>query len=680
LIDSHITEDAPAFMSRFDPEQYVAMAKQAGAESAMIYACCHNGNCYYPTKVGHMHKNLGGKDIFGMTVNRLRNAGIAPIAYYTVIYHNHAAKSHPPWRMTDASGQQHKARYWHCCPNNRDCVAFFKAQIGEIIDYDIDGIFIDMTFWAKVCCCANCQQRYLQETGKEIPDLIDWDNPAWVKFQRARETWMAQFAQGLTDYIKNVKPALTVTHQFSGVLGGWWRGQSAEIAAASDYPSGDFYDGKNLQRFGLKVMDAFRHNDMPFEFMTSRCVDIWDHTSMKGADELVCSALTILAHGGAYFFIDAINPDGTLERSGYARLGQVSAKIKSFTDKIKQLHPSICANVGLYFSMASHDDARLNNVSLRKFSMPDSNVVGSGHLPVIRELIGTSIVLGKAHLPYRIIPAGKESENISTLIVNNAKYMSPSEVGRLRNFVSGGGTLLATGVTSLCDLNGNSTGDFSLAEVFGVSFSGGKTPGASYLHRDGFVGLLSSETAPLVRATTAQSLAKVVLPYFDPADGDHYASIHSNPPGRPTEFDALTINRFGRGKCIYLYSSILGTQHDAHQQFALSLLREQHIESDILLESNAPACVEVTVLKSNATGSGDHYLLCLVNWQDELPNIPVHDITAMLKLPQGFVCETCTKVSDGQAASFQVNGDAITLGLPRLETAEFILLSVARKK
>ncbi|MEI8080052.1 MAG: hypothetical protein WCH61_10545, partial [bacterium] len=534
----------------------------------------------------------------------MRKAGIAPIAYYTVIYHNHAAKSHPPWRMIDASGQQHKARYWHCCPNNQECVAFFNAQIGEIIDYDLDGIFIDMTFWAKVCCCANCQQRYLQETGEEIPDLIDWDNPAWVKFQRARERWMGHFAQGLTDQIKNVKPALTVTHQFSGVLGGWWRGQSAEISAASDYPSGDFYDGKPLQRLGLKVMEAFRHNDLPLEFMMSRCVDIWDHTSMKAADELVCSALTVLAHGGAYFFIDAINPDGTLERDGYARLGQVAAKIKPFTAKIKQLQPSLCANIGLYFSLASHDDARLNGVSLRKFSLPDSNAVSSGHLPVIRELIGTAIVLGKAHLPYRIIPAGKAAANISTLIVNNAKYLSPSEVGHLRDFVSGGGTLLATGVTSLCDVAGHSTGDFALAEVFGVSFSGGKTTGVSYLRRDGFGDLLSTEAAPLVRATTAHSLGKVVLPYFDPADGEHYASIHSNPPGRPTEFDALTVNRFGRGKCIYLYSSILGTQHDAHQQFARSLLREQQIESDLLVASNAPACVEVTVLKSHAIGSG----------------------------------------------------------------------------
>ena len=108
LIDNHITEDDPSFMSRFDPEQYVSMVKSAGVESAMVYACCHNGNCYYPTKVGHVHKNLGGRDIFGQTVTGLRNSGIVPIAYYTVIFHNQSAKDNPLWRMTDAMGLQSK--------------------------------------------------------------------------------------------------------------------------------------------------------------------------------------------------------------------------------------------------------------------------------------------------------------------------------------------------------------------------------------------------------------------------------------------------------------------------------------------------------------------------------------------------------------------------------------------
>ena len=95
LIDNHITEDDPSFMAKFDPVQYVAMAKKAGIDAAMVYATCHNGNCYYPTAVGHMHANLAGRDIFGETVDLLRSEGIVPVAYYTTIYHNHSAKTHP---------------------------------------------------------------------------------------------------------------------------------------------------------------------------------------------------------------------------------------------------------------------------------------------------------------------------------------------------------------------------------------------------------------------------------------------------------------------------------------------------------------------------------------------------------------------------------------------------------
>ena len=68
LIDNHITDDDPSFMRKFDSDVYAAMALTAGVSTAMVYASDHNGNCYYPTKVGHAHTNLDGRDIFGETV------------------------------------------------------------------------------------------------------------------------------------------------------------------------------------------------------------------------------------------------------------------------------------------------------------------------------------------------------------------------------------------------------------------------------------------------------------------------------------------------------------------------------------------------------------------------------------------------------------------------------------
>src|ERR1035437_7563013 len=113
LIDNHITEADPSLMARFDPAAYVDMVKTAGVDSAMVYACCHNGACYYPTKIGHMHANIGGRDIYGETVSLLRAEGIVPIAYYTTIFHNHSAKTNPSWRMLDPKGKQHGGRYWY---------------------------------------------------------------------------------------------------------------------------------------------------------------------------------------------------------------------------------------------------------------------------------------------------------------------------------------------------------------------------------------------------------------------------------------------------------------------------------------------------------------------------------------------------------------------------------------
>lgn len=206
LIDNHITECDDSFMTRFDPATYAKMAKKAQIDSAMVYACCHNGNCYYPTKVGHMHKNLNGRDIFGETVESLKKENIVPIAYTTVIYHNDSAKNNPEWRIKDIDGKEHHGRYWFSCPNNQDYVEFTKKQCSEIISYDIKGIFIDMTFWPMICYCNSCRQKYKEEFDSAIPEAIDWNDPKWIAFQRARERWMGEFAMTLSSHIKNERP------------------------------------------------------------------------------------------------------------------------------------------------------------------------------------------------------------------------------------------------------------------------------------------------------------------------------------------------------------------------------------------------------------------------------------------------------------------------------------------
>jgi len=656
LIDNHITEDDPSFMSRFEPENYVRMVKASGVESSMVYACCHNGNCYYPTKVGHMHANLKGRDVFGETVNLLRKNGVIPIAYYTSVYHNHSAKTNPAWRVTHANGTQHGGRYWWSCPNNEDYVAFAIAQVEEIVSYDVDGLFNDMTFWPGICACQSCREKFLKETGREIPTKIDWFDKGWVAFQRFRERSMATFTQRLTDAIK-AKRNITVTHQTSTIMSGWVTSYTLGIANACDYASGDFYGGKRQHILGAKILAA-ASKTMPYEFMTSRCVNLRDHTSMKSEPELLAEAATTLASGGSYFFIDAINPDGTLEPEVYARLGRVAKTLSPFVEALKKHVPSIVADKALYYSSSAYVDSA-SNCDIMSALPPEK--------PAAEELSGTSQVLTRSHIPFKAAHAQTASfEGLDAIVMNDVMYMDADECAKIRKFVADGGTLIATGKTSLLNQDGSGSGDFALADVFGVTYTGSKSKSFHYLSfADGRQLVSCHSSAPLVKATSAKVLAKITEPLFSPEE-ERYASIHSNPPGKETEFAALTVNSYGKGRCVYLSSRVMALSQDAQRDFG-SWLFSEFSPSSIVEETNAPACVEITLLKSSKSKA---YLAGFVNFQLEMPNVPVKDLYALIRLPGGAKPKSCVRVSDGKSVGVKTEGGAIRLEIPSLETIE----------
>lgn len=669
LIDNHITEEDPSFMKLFSPEHFVSKVKRSKVDATMVYACCHNGNCYYPTKVGHMHKNLQGRDIFGETIALLRKENITPVAYYTWIFHNHSSKTNPNWRMLNPTGESNNGRYWWSCPNQRDYMEFSKSQIAEIITYDVDGIFIDMTFWPIICTCNSCHERYLTETGADIPRIINWNDPAWVKFQRARERWLGNFAEEITLFIKKQKNNISVTHQFSPVLLGWRLGQSPAISAASEYCSGDFYGGKYQQRIATKTFAAFTQNT-PFEFLISRCVDLKDHTSSKSEAEMLCSSSTTLANGGACCFIDAINPDGTLDAPFYNTLNKINGIVKPFKQKLAELRPALLSDVGLYFSMSSAVNETTNGLHLLSDRASIGNMDSLCEVRNINELIGTSVALNRANIPYQVVTEKTvDFSAFQTIIINNAFFMSKEEVDRIRNFVFNGGTLIATGKTSLCDLDGNTNNEFALTDVFGVSYTNKMSKRVNYLAEyESGVSILCNDCAPLVTATTAKALAYVAEPYFDSDDIEHYASIHSNPPGPSSQYAGLTVNTYGKGKCIYLYSSLLALRQNAQETFGVSLFRK-YITSGLFVNANYPACVEVTLLKSTVS---DKYLLCFVNYQNELPNIPVCNVQVTIKLPSKPNPKVCQCISGYKGLEVKTDHKGITIDLPYLDTIEMV--------
>ena len=659
LIDNHITDQKPEYMRNYSPEEYLRLVKLSGVDSVMVYACDHNGNCYYPTKVGHQHANLDGKDIFGANITNLRKADITPIAYYTVGYHNDCAKRLPHTRIIDNVGVDHDGRYHFTCPNQPDAVEFYKKQIREILAYDVEGIFIDMSFWPSICCCDGCRKKY----GKPFPETINWNDPEWVMFQRFRENSMAEFAQCLTDFVRTIKPDLPVTHQFSPVLHGWYLGQSDGIAAASDYASGDFYGNKLQQRFAVKAFESFTRKP-PFEFMTSRCVDLHDHTTTKSPEEMFLSALTTLANGGAYFFIDAISPDGSLSERFYNSLCKVNQNLLPYKKLLAETKADLTAKVGLYFSMPCCVDHNINGIKLAQFDGGRANNMGVRRNAVLDEVMGTAEILLKMHIPFKVLTESKtDYSNLQAIIINKAAYMSAEECTRLREFVQNGGTLIVTGATSLYDLQGNSSKDFVLSDVMGVHFTGNYSDTITYTGEEQ---VLAHGNVPLTTpAADTEVRSFLNLPDFPVGDPDHYASIHSNPPGQTTAYPALTVHSYGKGRCVWLAAPIFLSHFYTQQEFGRKLFTE-FLPAFITDSENLPSSTEVTLL---ACRNPQEYLLCLVNMQDELPVIPLHDVRLKINFPTEV--HSIIRASDGAAVNYKYAQGVLSLDIPRVHYGEF---------
>ena len=105
-------------------------------------------------------------------------------------------------------------------------------------------------------------------------------------------------------------------------------------------------------------------------------------------------------------------------------------------------------------------------------------------------------------------------------------------------------------------------------------------------------------------------------------------------------------------------------QH-TQKMFARQLF-SNYLPQFVISSSNLPGSAEVTKLKSK---DGRSLLLCIVNYQDELPNIPLYDVT--ISFNAGFVPSSIRRVSDGKICDFLIDGTIVTLKAEKIEDGEF---------
>lgn len=674
LVDMHIEDWDDSFLSKFDPAQYVEFLKKSRVKSAEVYANSHLGHCYWPTRTGHMHNGLKGRDIFGEVLERCHSEGIDFVTYYSLIYNNWAYEQNPSWRIMDGEGKASRerfepptftnGRYGVCCPNS-GYREFAVRQIEELCsNYKFEGMFFDMTFWPKPCYCKSCKARFKKETGNDIPVIVDWNDPIWLEYQRKREEWMSEFAVLATNTVKMILPECTVNHNTSPqMLFSWYFAPSIGVMNACDYLGGDVYSDFLHQSFISKFYYNTSRN-LPYEFYTSRCEPNLnlDHTAMKPKELLMVNNYLSLAHKGAFVFIDAIDPVGTLNPDVYETMGEIFGESQKYEPYIGG---EMMSDVAVYYSVNSKMDIH------EKLKNPSNPWIASKNMPHMNAALGGCRILKDNHVPFTVIGINniKDLSKYQILVLPEVLVFSEEEADTVREYVKSGGSLYASGhlPSSLLD------------DIFGIERMGETTENVTYMaptERGANLMAGISRQHPLtvntrqltVKAFDKDSvMATVTLPYTNPEDYSKFVSIHSNPPGKETSYPSLIFRNYGKGKVIWSAASFEAIDRKPHEKLFMNIIRELATRP-FGFKADFPPCIEMVLYNQP---DKNRYVVHFINEQEKLPPLKATGLKTRVRTDKVDVTEVSV-LPGGKKLEFRTTGKYTEFILPELYIFEMV--------
>lgn len=667
LMDMHINDSLEEYLSKIDPEEYVNALKNADIQAAMVKSKPHTGLCYWPSKIGRMHKGLKGRDFLGEMLELCHQNGISVIVYYSLIFDNWAYENHPSWRVVTADGMTFKeyrntpcfkdGRYGIVCPNNPDYREYVKQNLQELnLNYKFEGMFLDMGFWTDICYCPHCREKYYKHIGKDMPKVINWKDAGWLEFQSLREKWLSEFVKFATNTVKEINPEVTVEHQLSMIISAWRHGSTELLVEAVDYAGGDYYGGFMQQTFINKYYKSISPN-LPFIHHTSRCdPDLLYHTTTKTEEEILLHVITALVHNGAFLLVDAINPDGSICPEVYnVLMKNIYNKTKKYEKYVTgRIFNDVTIWLSTYAKFNSYDSGkRVNDISIED----NSYLTGPYKFATI---------LRQNNIPFDVV-GSKNLKGIDTkvLVLSNIALIKNDEMEAIQEYLVNGGKLYMSGVI----------GNIRLQELLGVECIGETEHDFTYMKptekgRDLFSGF--GDKTPLTIPMKQQAvkiidkdcdiLATIILPYTLTHNGD-FAAIHANPPGIDTDMPAIISKRLGKGRIIWTAAPIEITQPFMSRNVVYNIIKD--LAGEMTFTSNAPSFVEIIGWENE----GKTYLVA-INQQEAAPIASMFEIyiDILIDVKKATLLETGEKLTICSAGKYT------RIYLPKLELFHVIEL------
>jgi len=116
--------------------------------------------------------------------------------------------------------------------------------------------------------------------------------------------------------------------------------------------------------------------------------------------------------------------------------------------------------------------------------------------------------------------------------------------------------------------------------------------------------------APVLRGVDPACVAATLTLPYTGKNELRFASIHSDPPGVPTDTPMLVVRSYGKGTVIWSAACIEGVTMDEYRDIFLGLILKVRGAAPFSLRSNAPANVELTLFESEGEKLVSAVVMC----------------------------------------------------------------------
>lgn len=332
-LDFHTSPHIPGVGQDFDAREFAATFQKASVDSVTVFAKCHHGMCYYPTKTGVQHPALQGKDLLGEQIEALHSAGIQAPIYTTVAWEEDVAQRFPEWKMLRHNntfarigdgGGTNPGGWWFLNFLHPDYQDYIEAHVREILaNYDVDGLFFDIVVFEAQSCWSEPSIRFREKHG-----LLDPGFPTQARFEALAQN---AFASRFSALVRGLKPGAgifynTTTPVYTDTsVGIRSRGPLQSHWELESLPSGSW----GYHHFP-RLARAMGNWGQPWVGMTGRFGRMWgDFGGLKPQAALEYECYRTQAMGGANSIGDQLPPRGRLDAGAYDLIGAVYARCQT---------------------------------------------------------------------------------------------------------------------------------------------------------------------------------------------------------------------------------------------------------------------------------------------------------------------------------------------------------------